>query len=1419
MKVSPLPENEKERLAALYRYNILDTEAEKDFNDIVEMASQLCDAPISIISLIDEHRQWFKAKTGLAAEETHRDLAFCAHAIHQQDLMEVSDPLKDERFFDNPLVTGDPNIRFYAGMPLITHDGFTLGTLCVLDRKPRKLNEHQLIYLGMLAKKVVTLLELRLNISYLKEALQKNEQSNHFLDAVLENIPNMVFIKDAQDLRFIRVNAAGVSLLGYSQSELVDKTDYDFFPKEQADFFRAKDRAALNGNDILDIAEEPITTRGSNRLMHTKKISIRDKNGSPLYLLGISEDITERKKLEDQLKNFNEELKRQVEEKTHEVRNVFERISDAFVALDKNWLYTYVNSKAEQIFNRPTGYLIGKHIWTEFPEGVGHPFHNMYEEAMATQQYRYLEEYYPPYNRWFENHIYPSPTGLSIYFRDITEKKETELLVRNSEEKRRLIMNAALDAIICIDTKGTVTFWNPQAEKIFGWKEEEVMGRVLSEIIIPHKYREGHTKGIENFLKTGYGPRLNMLLELSAINRENKEFPIELTVLPIRQANEEFFCAFIRDITERKKAEIEIRNSEERYRSIFENSQDGIFRSTLEGKFITVNPAMAEIFGYESPHDMVNAITDIGTELYENPQDRLLILDLQKQHGRVKNFEVRVKKKNKEIIWVRENLHAVNDVLGKVQYLEGIMEDVTERKKAEELMVREKELSDSIINSLPGIFYLFDQSGKFLRWNKNLETISGYSGAEIATMHPLDFFDKDEKELLKERIGKVFTQGMAEVEANFLTKEGRKIPYYFNGRASSFENKVCLIGMGIDIIERKSAEAKLNQREARFRYLVENSYDAIVLRDKDFSLIYSSPSVGRILGYDQDRDFEKTLNETIHPQDIGKVKEVQQEVLNNPGKSVPMSFRKKHKDGHYVWVDGVVTNLLHIESVQGIISNFKDVTERKLAEEILLKEKKWSDDIINSLPGIFYLFDTAQNFLRWNKNFEIISGYSPEELKGIHALQFFADDEKEKVKETILRSIEKGVAETEALFITKSGRKIPYHFIGRFSNFEGLPCLIGVGTDISERKNAEEISRQAEAQYQSIFENALEGIYQTTPAGKFLTANPAMAKMLGYNSPLELRDSIVDIATQLYANSDERQRMIEQVERNGQVNGFEIQLRKKTNEIIWCQANDRAVKNSEGEVLYYEGTIEDITKHKLADERLQHQFEELKKINYELDHFVYSASHDLRAPLSSILGILNIAEMEKPSVPQKEYLGMIRHSINRLDGFIKDILDYSTNNRKEAQMVKIEFHEILDEVKKNLSTLSGFERLTFQTEISGQVPFYSDRTRVEIILSNLLSNAVKYQDFKKEKSTASLIMQTSERKVSIKLRDNGIGIQEVHLDKIFNMFYRASENSKGSGLGLYIVRETIAKLGGSIKVSSEFGQYTLFDIDIPNIKQ
>lgn len=223
MVSAPLPFNEKERLLKLKEYNILDTPQEDSFDEIVKLASIICKAPMSTITLIDEKRQWFKAKVGVETNETSREVAFCAHVINGDDLMVVNDALEDERFFDNPLVT-DNDYRFYAGMPLITPDGNKLGTICVIDNVPRTLTDDQKFALQILAKNVITLLELRLKNNNLSDTLTTLYTQSNEIERV-NNINTRLLSILAHDLK----NPLGVILqvIDFYNSGQIEKNDLD----------------------------------------------------------------------------------------------------------------------------------------------------------------------------------------------------------------------------------------------------------------------------------------------------------------------------------------------------------------------------------------------------------------------------------------------------------------------------------------------------------------------------------------------------------------------------------------------------------------------------------------------------------------------------------------------------------------------------------------------------------------------------------------------------------------------------------------------------------------------------------------------------------------------------------------------------------------------------------------------------------------------------------------------------------------------------------------------------------------------------------------------------------------------------------------------------------------------------------------
>ena len=286
-------------------------------------------------------------------------------------------------------------------------------------------------------------------------------------------------------------------------------------------------------------------------------------------------------------------------------RTQIERISDAFISLDENFNYTYVNQQAGELVHRDPQSLIGKNVWEEFPDAVGTATYRDFTNAMKEQRYITNIDYFAPLDLWQENHIYPSADGLSVFIKDITVKKRAELALKNSEEVRRLIMNSSLDAIVCTDVKAFITVWNPQAEKMFGWAEPEMLGQPFFEKVIPPQCRPNHLQALDQFLKTGQlsNPKsgepslLGKVFEISALHRNGKIFPIELAIVALNQNGVDFFCAFIRDITFRKEAEQKLKQSEEKYRSLVEQAFDGIIIYSLDGTIIDFNQSAIRLHG------------------------------------------------------------------------------------------------------------------------------------------------------------------------------------------------------------------------------------------------------------------------------------------------------------------------------------------------------------------------------------------------------------------------------------------------------------------------------------------------------------------------------------------------------------------------------------------------------------------------------------------------------------------------------------------------------------------------------------------------------------------------------------------------------------------------------------------------------
>jgi signal transduction histidine kinase len=244
---------------------------------------------------------------------------------------------------------------------------------------------------------------------------------------------------------------------------------------------------------------------------------------------------------------------------------------------------------------------------------------------------------------------------------------------------------------------------------------------------------------------------------------------------------------------------------------------------------------------------------------------------------------------------------------------------------------------------------------------------------------------------------------------------------------------------------------------------------------------------------------------------------------------------------------------------------------------------------------------------------------------------------------------------------------------------------------------------------------------------------------------------------------------------------------------------------------------EEENNRKKAEGALLFQNQELTKVNEELDRFVYSVSHNIRAPLMSVLGLLNLAQRDLETRNIEEYgkyFSMMEGSINRLDDTLKEIIDYSRNSRTEIKKELLNLHELVEEAFQNLIYVQGAEFIERKIVLEGSPLIFADRLRLSVILNNLLSNAIKYRDIDKANNYINVRLQTN-RDLRITISDNGIGIRPEFILKIFDMFFRATEKSDGSGLGLFIVKETIDKMGGTIAVNSEYGVGSTFSVALP----
>lgn len=441
--------DEATRLKVLRDYRLLDTAPEKALDDLTALAARICEAPISQISLIDENRQWFKSEYGIKAVETARDVSFCAHAILEPDVMVVPDALADHAFADNPLVTGDPHIRFYAGAPLRTPDGHALGALCVIDRVPRELSAPQREAMRILARQVMAQFELRRRT---RELLESEEQ---WLKVFYDG-PTALAIHRFDDRRFVDVNAAFSNLFGWSIAEAAGRTTTDLGMLDDEELAPIRER--LQSQGTLRDHEAIFRNRwGQPRHILVSSAVVELRQGR--HTLTTYVDITPRKEAEAELRSREETLRRSEER----YRALFEYAPDGILIADPDSVFLDANAsmchmlgyRREEIIGKPASDVVASQ---ELPQVA------VAQEAIRSglgyqREWRFRRQD----GSLFAADVIATQTpdgNMLAMIRDNTERNRALEALRAADERVRFALEAAKVGIWEMDYTAGVLRWS-----------------------------------------------------------------------------------------------------------------------------------------------------------------------------------------------------------------------------------------------------------------------------------------------------------------------------------------------------------------------------------------------------------------------------------------------------------------------------------------------------------------------------------------------------------------------------------------------------------------------------------------------------------------------------------------------------------------------------------------------------------------------------------------------------------------------------------------------------------------------------------------------------------------------------------------------------------------------------------------------
>jgi PAS domain S-box-containing protein len=763
-----------------------------------------------------------------------------------------------------------------------------------------------------------------------------------------------------------------------------------------------------------------------------------------------------------------------------------------------DYIITGVNLAFEKITGLKAASAIGKKA-SDLYATQSPPYLKEYSKVVASGEPVVFETFYPPMKKYFSISAFsPEKDRFATVFSDITARKQGEQQLM----QQAVILAHVGDAIIGYDSNYCITFWNSGAEKVYGYSYSEAIGKI-SYVLLKPAYSNVTREELLNRIKSDG----HMEITSRRITKSGKVIDVESHIIASKDdhGNISTYVAIDRDITERRRMEDELRENEKRQRILSETN--GLLLTSQQPENIIREIALKVMhyldydvfFSYimddEKRHLRLNAYHGIPPETATSIETlkigeaicgcvardgRCIISENVQENGDIRAALVRsfgiqayasfpLSIKNKTIgtlsFGTRKSTRFKYFELALIETVASQVSVAMQRKQAEDNLLREKTFSETAINSLPGVFYLFKEDGKFLRWNRNFEIVTGYSAEEFANLGPLDLFDEQGKHLIGDTIHKVFVVGKGNAEANLITKSGKQILYYFNG-IRMVENGVSyLIGSGIDISERQQVEEMLRETSDHLNKLLNYANAPIIVWDTQFRISRFNPAFERLTGY-KSQDILGSGLDILFP--AGKKEEslqkIQRTLSGEQWEAVEIPI---------LCIDGTIRFILwnsanvydnEGKNIIATIAQGQDITERREAIAKLRETSDYLNNLLDYANAPIIVWDPQFRITRFNHAFERLTGIHVDEIIGKPLDILFPPES----KADSLKKIELTISgqRWEAVEIPILGRDGSVRIVlwnsATLLDADGrnIVATIAQGQDITERKQAEEEVRK-----------------------------------------------------------------------------------------------------------------------------------------------------------------------------------------------------------------------------------------------------------------------------------------------------------------------------------------------------------------------